>query len=91
MGQFIKSIKKNFNQKQIAKTKRNIRKLKLGQTSNLLQLDERLQNFTLFISLKLFRYYNKVVQQTNNKKKAMVKQLIAVATLLLIHDASQII
>ena len=36
--------------------------LKLGQTSNLIQLDERFRNIFPFIGLKLFRHYSKIVQ-----------------------------
>ena len=35
--------------------------LKLGQTSNLTQLDERFRNIPLFTGLKLFKHYSKVV------------------------------
>ena len=58
--------------------------MKLGQTSNLTQLDERFWNIPPFTGLKLFRHYSKVVEWTGNEQKAMVKQLIAAATLLLI-------
>ncbi len=41
----------------------------------------------MFPDLKLFQHYSKVVQWTGNEQKAMVKQLIAAATPVLIHDA----
>ncbi len=60
------------------------RELKLGQTSNLIQLDECFQNIPPFTGLKLFGHYSKVVQWLGNEQKAIVKQLIAAAILLLI-------
>ena len=41
--------------------------------------------------MKLFKYYSKVVQWTDNKQKVIVKQLIATATPLLIPDAPEAI
>ena len=68
-----KSIKEKQKPTQMAKKRGHTGELKLGQTSNLTQLDERFQNIPLFTSLKLFRYYSKVVQWLGNKQKAMVK------------------
>ena len=67
----------------MAKKKRNTKELKLGQTSNFIQLNERFRKILPFTDLKLFKYYSKVVEWTSNKQKAMVKQLIATATCLL--------
>ena len=38
------------------------RELKLRQTSNLIQFDKHFKNIPIFIGLKLFGHYNKVVQ-----------------------------
>ncbi len=65
--------------------------MKLEQTSNITQLDERFRNILPFIVLKLFGHYSKVVQWLGNKQKAMVKQLIIVATPLLIQDVPETI
>ena len=75
----------------MAKKRGHTGELKLGQTSNLTQLDERFRNIPPFTGLKLFRHYSKVVQWTGNEQKAIVKQLIATATLLLIQDAPETI
>ena len=58
--------------------------LKLGKTSNLTQLDKHFRKILPFIGLKKFKHYSKVVQWTSNEQKAIVKQWIAAATLLLI-------
>ncbi len=91
MGWLTKSIKDNYNRKQIAKKREHTEELKLGQTSNLTQLDERFRNIPPFTGLKLFGHYSKVVQWSGNEQKAMVKQLIASATPLLIQDTPEII
>lgn len=75
----------------MAKKKGYTGELKLGRTNNLKQLDERFQNISPFTGLKLYRDYNEVVQQSNNKQKVMIKQLIAAADLLLIQDVSELI
>ncbi len=77
--------------KQLAKKQRHQGQLKLGQTSKLIQLDERFQAVPPFMDLKLFQHYSKVMQWTGNEQKAMVKQLIMTATPLLIHDAPEAI
>ncbi len=77
--------------KRLAKKRRHQGQLKLGQTSKLTQLDERFRAVPLFTDLKLFQYYSKVVQWTRNEQKGIVKQLIVVATPLLIHDAPEAI
>ncbi len=77
--------------KQLAKKQRHQGQLKLGQTSKLTQLDERFRVVPLFTDLKLFQHYSKVVQWTKNEQKAMVKQLIVAATLLLIHNTPEAI
>ena len=91
MSWLTKSIKKNYNWKQITKKRGHTGKLKLGQINNLTQLDKRFQNISLFTGLKLFRHYSKVIQWTANKQKAMVHQLIPAATFLLIQDALETI
>ena len=63
----------------------------LGQTSKISQLDERFRNVPPFLDLKLFQHYSKVVQWTENKQKAMVKQLVVAATPLLIQNAPEAI
>ncbi len=77
--------------KQLAKKRRHQGQLKLGQTNKLTQLDEYFRAVPLFIDLNLFQHYSKVVQWTGKEQKAMVKQLIVAATLLLIHDAPEAI
>ncbi len=67
VGWFTKSIKDNYNWKQIAKKRGHTGELKLWQTSNLTQLDERFQNIPPFIGLKLFGHYSKVVQWSSNE------------------------
>ncbi len=91
VGWLTKSIKANYKPKQMVKKRGHTGELKLGQISNLTQLDERFWNILPFTGLKLFRYYSKVVQWSGNEQKAMVKQLITAATLLLIQDALEII
>lgn len=54
-------------------------------------MDEYFRNILPFTNLKLFGHYNKVVQWTENKQRAIVKQLIIVATPLLIQDAPKAI
>ena len=46
---------------QMAKKRRYTRELKLGQTNNFIQLNKYFQNILSFTSLKLFKYYNKVI------------------------------
>ena len=48
--------------KRLAKKQRHQEQLKLGQTSKLIQLDERFRVVPPFIDLKLFQHYSKVVQ-----------------------------
>ena len=57
----MKSIQKNWKRKQIAKKRGHIGELKLGQKNNLIKLDERFENISLFISLNLYKHYSKVV------------------------------
>ncbi len=57
-----KSIKNNYNRKQIAKKRGHTGELKLRQISNLTQLDGRFRNIPPFTGLKLFGHYSKVVQ-----------------------------
>ena len=73
MGWLTKSIKNNYNWKQIAKKKGHTRELKLEQTSNLTQLDECFWNLLTFTGLNLFEHYSKVVQLLGNKQKVIVK------------------
>lgn len=61
MGWLTKLVKRNYRPKLIAE-KVYTKELKLGQTNNLIQLNEHIQNISLFSSLKLFKHYNKVVQ-----------------------------
>ena len=56
-----KSIKEKQKPTQMAKKRGHTGELKLGQTSNLTQLDERFRNIPPFTGLKLFRHYSKVV------------------------------
>ncbi len=77
--------------KQLAKKQWHQGQLKQDQTSKLTQLDERFRAVLPFTDLKLFQYYSKVVQWIGNEQKAMVKQLIVAATLLLIHDTPEAI
>ncbi len=65
--------------------------MKLEQTSNLTQLEERFRNIPPFTGLKLFGHYSKVVPWSGNEQKAMVKQLIATTTILLIQDTPETI
>lgn len=37
-----------------------------------MQLNERFQNISVFIGLKLFQHYSKVVQWLGNEQKAML-------------------
>ena len=91
VGWITKSIKKKPKPIQMAKKRGHTRELKLEQTSNLTQLDERFRKISLFTGLNKFKHYNKVVQWTSNEEKAMVKQLIAAATPLLMQDAPEAI
>ena len=77
--------------KQLAKKQRHQEQLYPGQIDKLNQLDERFRAILTFTDLKLFQHYNKVIQLTNNKQKAMVKQLIMAAMPLLIHDTLEAI
>lgn len=52
--------------------RKHIQKLKLGQINNFIQLIKHFRKIFLFIGLKLFRYYSKVVQQINNKQKVII-------------------
>lgn len=91
VGWITKSIKEGNNSRQLAKKRGHMGDLKLGQTSNLTQLDERFRDIPHFTDLKLFSHYSKVVQWTGNEQKVMVKQLIPAATLLLIHNNPEVI
>ena len=71
----------------MAKKRGHTGELKLEQISNLTQLDECFWKIPPFIFLKKFKHYSKVVQWTGNEQKVMVQQLIAAATLLLMHNA----
>ena len=75
----------------MAKKRGHTGELKLGQTSNLTQLDKRFRKILPFTGLKKFKHYSKVVQWTGNEQKAMVKQLITATTLLLMQDVSEAI
>ena len=51
-----------------------------------MQLDKYFQNIPLFTNLRLFSYYNKIVQWTKNEQKTTIKQLNASATFLLMQN-----
>ncbi len=59
--------------KQLAKKRQYQGQLKLDQTSKFTKLDKHFQAIALIIDLKLFQYYSKVIQWTENKQRAMVK------------------
>ena len=91
MGWLTNLIKEKHEPIQMTKKRGHIGKLKLWQISNLIQLDKHFQKIPSFTGLKKFKYYCKVVQWTGNKQKTIVKQLITVATLLLMHDVPKTI
>lgn len=75
----------------MAKKQKNIDELRLGQPIKLIQLDKYIKIIFYFTDLKLFGYYSKVAQSTGNEQKIIVKQLISIATLLLVHNNSEVI
>lgn len=68
-----KLIKKNYKPIQMFKKRRYPGELKLGQITNLTQLDGRYWKILLFINLKLFRHYSKMVQWISNEQKVIIK------------------
>ena len=68
-----KLIKKNYKPIQMFKKRRYTGELKLRQKTNLTQLDGHYRKILLFISLKLFRYYSKMVQRISNEQKVIIK------------------
>ena len=62
MDWLTNSIKEKYKLTQMIKKRRHIGELKLGQISNLIQLNECFWKIPKFTGLKLFRHYSKVIQ-----------------------------